>query len=505
MRGRSPFSALRWLSLVFVLAGVIIFTLQLVRFSRLWANFPPGLTIAGIPVGQINRQQAAERLLATYSLPVELHYGNAVIQLAPSVVGFQLDMDNMLAAADLERTRQTFWEAFWNFLWGRTGARTDIPLRDTYSEERLRHYLNEEIAARYDQAPTPAMPVVGTVNFELGKPGTALDVERAIPLIEAALRSPTQRIVTLPLQRTSPGRPPFRNLEILLKQTIDGSQFDGLLGLYLFDVQTGQELHLLYRQGRDLPTQPDAAFSAASAIKVPIMVSIFRRIDLSDLDEEEDSESASVALKLMEEMITRSGDAPADQLMESILDKARGPLQVTEDMQALGLENTFSAGYFYNTAPLLGNIKTSANQRTDVQTDPDPLSQTTPTEIGMLLGDIYQCARSGGGALVAIFPGEITQAECENMIKFLLDNHASVLIEAGVADGTPVAHKHGWIQDSYGVIRDVSDAAIVFTPGGTYVLTVFLNHADQIDWATATDLVRDLSRAVYNFYNLPSP
>jgi beta-lactamase class A len=502
VRSRTPFSALRWLSLFFILAGVILFTLQLVRFSRVWANFPSGLTMAGIPVGHLNRQEAAERLRSVYSLPVELHYGEAVIQLPPSTVGFELDIDNMLAAAELERTRIPFWEAFWNYLWGQPGTTTDIPMRISYSEERLRSYLRDEISARYDEPPSPATPVVGTVNFRPGTMGTEVDIDRSVLLIDAALRSSNQRSVVLPLQRAMPGRPALQNLEILLRQTIDIAGFDGLISIYLLDLQNGQDLHFVYQQEQALPTQPDAPFSASSTIKIPIMISTFRRIDL---DNAPDAPETVEALRLMEEMIVRSGNPPADQLMGTYLDATRGPLLVTEDMRQLGLENTLMAGYFYVGAPLLQRIDTPANQRGDLIVSLDPYSQTTSTEMGMLLSDIYQCAREGGGSLMAIFPGEITQAECQAMVQFLLKNHIAVLIQAGVADGTPVAHKHGWVQDQFGVIRDVSDAALVYTPGGNYVLTIFLYHPVQIIWDTTSKMVADLSKAVYNFYNLPSP
>jgi hypothetical protein len=40
----------------------------------------------------------------------------------------------------------------------------------------------------------------------------------------------------------------------------------------------------------------------------------------------------------------------------------------------------------------------------------------------MLLVDIYQCAQTGGGSLVAVFPGDITQSECKSMISYLTQN-----------------------------------------------------------------------------------
>jgi beta-lactamase class A len=502
VRSRSPFSALRWFSLFFIIGGVALFTLQLVSYSRAWATFPPGLSIASIPVANLDRQQAAERLRGAYSIPIEMRYGEAVMHLSPSTVGFELDIDTMLSAAELERTSQPFWSAFWNYLWGGPGISRDIPLRMTYSEERMRQFLREEVAVRYDHPPSPAMPIVGTINFSPGSLGTALDVERAIPLLEAALRSPTQRQVILPLTRTSPSRPTFSNLDILLRQTVEISEFDGLLGLYMQDLQTGQEIHFVYQSGQNVPTQPDAVFSASSSIKIPIMVSVFRRLNF---DMNPEAPEVVEAIKLMEEMVVRSANPPADQLMQSYLEQTRGPLYVTEDMKTLGLENTFMAGYFYNGAPLLTRFQTPANQRRDINVTPDPYSQTTVSEMGMLASDLYHCAQSGGGNLIAVFGGEITQAECQVMMQLLLKNHIAVLIQAGVADGTPVAHKHGWVPDQFGVIRDVSDTAIIYTPGGNYVLSVFVYHPTQIIWTNVSQLITDLSRAVYNFYNLPSP
>ena len=89
------------------------------------------------------------------------------------------------------------------------------------------------------------------------------------------------------------------------------------------------------------------------------------------------------------------------------------------------------------------------------------------------------------------------------MINYLIQDRIALLIQAGVPDGTNVGHKHGWVPDIYGIIHDMSDAAIVFTPGGDYVLTVFMYHPVQIVFDPANNLVKDLSRAVYNYYNIP--
>lgn len=500
MGSRGPISALRFISFALLLAAIVLTTLQLVRFSRVRSYLPAGLIVASVPVGGLDRQQAAERLLEVYSMPVELHFGNAVIQMEPSVVDFKLDVESMLAMANLERTQKVFWTDFWDYLWGRSAYPSQIPLSASFSEQRLRAYLEAELAARYNQPATPPLPKPGTAQFEPGVDGIALDVDASLPLIQSALVSSQSRVVTLPLKRTSPSRPAFKNLEILLKQTIqvsdfgDGKPFDGLAGVYLLDLQTAQEIHFAYRNGEDLPVNPDIAFTASSIIKIPIMVSAFRRMG-NDADPE--------TLKLLEDMVDKSGNEAADWLMDRVIDPERGPLLVTEDMLKLGLKNTFLAGYFSFGSPLLQAFKTDANQRTDVFTDPDPYSQTTPSDIGMLLEDIYQCSQTGGSALTAVFPGEITRDECKNMDTYLLNNHLPVLLTAGLKEATPIAHKHGWVSVN-GIINTIGDAGIIYTPNGDFVMVVFLYHPQQLLWDPASKLIADMATAAYNYYDLPS-
>lgn len=458
------------------------------------------MTIAGVQVGGVSPQIASERVLQVYSSPIKVQYGEASFHIDPSVVGFELDMDSMIAAADLERTGGSFWGGFWNYLWNRDPEPVEVPLSFTIAEERLIAYLRDEISARYDEPPTPAQPVPGGTTFTAGNSGTVLDLERAIRLIEDTLQSPDNRSVVLSFQRTSAGRPTFDTLKILLQQNISVAGFDGVMGVYLFDLQTGQEIHFAMDQGREIPTNPDVAFTASSTVKIPIMVSYFVKYGSAALDE--------LSSTLILDMIRKSENPPADRLMES-LDQFRGPLVVTDDMRKIGLENTFLAGFFCSAefpCPLLQQFDTPANQRTDVFTDPDPFNQTTPSEAGMLLADIYQCAASGGGALVAAFPDKINSEICRRMVGYLAADKIGVLIEAGVPEGTQVAHKHGWITEtSSGVIKNISDAGIVYTPGGNYILVIYAYHPVQTIWEPVSTLFAQLSQAVYNFYNSTAP
>jgi hypothetical protein len=223
------------------------------------------------------------------------------------------------------------------------------------------------------------------------------------------------------------------------------------------------------------------------------MVSVFRRLD-GEPDVETD--------KLLRDMIQESGNEAADWVMQRIIDPDLAPLDVTDDLRSMGLEDTFLAGYFYQGAPILRLYETPANQRTDVFTDPDVYSQTTPSDMGVLLAAIYQCSQAGSGLLTETFPGEITQQECQSMLAYLAGNKTPYLIESGVPEIIDVIHKHGWVS-FLDVINAIGDAALLYTPGGDYVLVIFTHHPDGLLWDPTSALVSDLSRAVYNFYNIP--
>lgn len=474
-----------------ILMALVLTVFELVQYSRIRSSFPPGMRIAGVPVGGLNQESAAERLVQAYGVPVELRYGDAVIQVKPQVVGFELKLDEMLAAADLQRITQPFWSAFWDYLWNQLLTPKSVPLSATISEERLRTYLKNEIAVRYDQPPEASIPLPGTTSFQSGNPGTVLDMDRAVVLIEDALRSPNARVVNLTYSQVKPPRPSLVNLEVLLKQIVDVSGFDGVVEMYMLDLKTREEMNFAYRNGEDLA--PGIAFTAASTMKIPIMTSTFRRVS---------EPTPQTVLDQMALMIEQSENGPADRLMQNVLDLNLGPLQVTEDMQAIGLANTFIAGYFYPGAPLLQRFTTPANSRTDVNTEPDVYNQTTPADLGMLMDDLYQCANNGGGTLTAAYAGQVSQAECQQMLDFLSLNDIAVLIKAGIPEGTRIAHKHGWIIENDGYLHTMGNAAIVYSPAGDYVLVIFMYQPVQLVFDPANVLFANLSRAVYNYYNL---
>lgn len=492
MRRRNNFSALRWISVIFIVIAMILSMIELAQYSRIRSNFPSGMVIAGVQVGNLDRTTAANRILQTYSTAIELRYNNAAIQIKPGTAGFELDLEGMLTAADMQRVSQSFWTGFWDFLWNRAVQTSEIPLRASLNSDRLRTYLVNEVASRYDEPATPAMPVPGSTIFTPGKTGNTLNIDRAIQLIESALRSPSNRVVNLTFENTSAPRPSLLNLQVLIQQVVLTNQFDGIMDIYLEDLQTNDTLHFAVQNGATLPVEPDIAFSAESSIKIPIMVSIFNRTD------EPTPENITTAMQLM---IEQSGNNPADTLMDAVLTKGYGPLEVSQDMQSLGLQNTFLGAYMARP-DFLQRITTPANTRTDIFTDPDPYSQTTPLDMGLLLGDIYMCANNGGGGLSAALNNAVSMTECQQMINLLAGNKTvAILLQAGLPEGTRIAHKHAYATESDGVIHTMGDSGIIYSTGGNYVVSIFLYHPVQLVWDPVNKMVSEVSQSIYNYFN----
>ncbi len=87
------------------------------------------------------------------------------------------------------------------------------------------------------------------------------------------------------------------------------------------------------------------------------------------------------------------------------------------------------------------------------------------------------------------------------MVENLLSNRMGALIEVGVALEGSVAHKHGWTNALDGLIHSISDVGIVYSPGGDYVLVIFIHSSDQLLFEEGNLLFARLSQSIYNAYN----
>jgi hypothetical protein len=487
-----PYTAI--VSLVTILASVALFFVQLGSFSQARQRMPAGVSMAGVPVGGLTRAAAQARVEEVYGSLITLHYRDNTIMLDPATIGFRIDSDAMLSRADELRTEGAFWSAFWDYLWRRPENEYQVNLVMEYSEELLSSYL-VDIAARYDRPPVPAQPVLNTLSFQTGSPGYTLDIDRSASAIVEVLQRPTDRTADLVIAEGASPDPSLDTLRDLIVMYLDQQEYRGLASVYVIDLQTGDEMELNVDYDRVEPTfhDYDIAYAGMSVMKIPIMVEMYRYLDWAPYPNEWD---------ILNETMTLSGNFTANLILEEIGegDGWTGSDVVTRSMWYLGLTNTFIAAP-YDEEEEPAYISTTARECSRagqcVNTFPDIYMQTTPRDMAVLLDMIYQCAEYGGGGLMAAYPGDFTQTECQSMIDLMAANAEGVLILAGVPEeGTIVAHKHGWIGDTH------ADAGIVLSPGGDYVLVMFMwDNVDWLDYQISFPLMAGISQATFNYFN----
>jgi len=229
-------------------------------------------------------------------------------------------------------------------------------------------------------------------------------------------------------------------------------------------------------------------FHAASTMKVPVMIQIFRDADagLLRLDDsltvhtafpslvpaeafivgkEDDSDSTlyeSVGRnrsvrELLELMITRSSNLATNILIERV-----GAVRAQASARALGAWSI----------QVLRGVEDGQAYRAGLN------NTTTARDLGVLL--------------IAIVQGRAaSRPSCDSMLAILGRQEFNEGIPVGVPPGTRVAHKTGWIGEVV-----YHDAAVVYPArGGPYVLTVLTGGIKED--SVAHNLVADLSRLVY--------
>ena len=114
-------------------------------------------------------------------------------------------------------------------------------------------------------------------------------------------------------------------------------------------------------------------------------------------------------------------------------------------------------------------------------------------------GDSFTCAKDMGRLLASIYRGECVSEEySQKMLDFLLEQYFRSKIPAGVPSVTRVANKTGETDD------ENHDAAIVFSEGGDYVLTVMTQYK-QNAWSLDENIA-EVSEIVFDFFNgIPYP
>jgi uncharacterized protein YraI len=253
--------------------------------------------------------------------------------------------------------------------------------------------------------------------------------------------------------------------------------------LYLLDLQTNEALSF----------GSETAYSGMSLSKIAILTEFYGMLDNAPDNAE--------AFEIAEAMVCSENTSTNDMLtLIGGGSPYQGAALVTERMRGLGMDDSFIvAPYFPDDRMTPEPVRLPTTDADQTATTPDTSNQMTVDELGGLLGSIYTCAVDEGGPLLTAYPDDYTPAECRQMINTMSNNRINALIEMGVPEGTVVAHKHGWIDDTHG------DAGIVITPGGAFVLVAAVHNPVWMDFGESFPLIAEISRTVYNYYNPDAP
>lgn len=253
---------------------------------------------------------------------------------------------------------------------------------------------------------------------------------------------------------------------------------------------SGAEVGFYYRNpatGDSLLFNPDLRMHAASMMKVPVMIQLYRdadtgRLALDDsvtivnefasiadgsryrLDPEDDSEETLyervgervTVRELIELMITLSSN-----LATNILIELAEPRRVTQTMRALGADSIL----------VLRGVEDLAAYERDLN------NTTTARDLGVIFTALAEDRAA-------------SPAACEEMLDILSHQEFNEGIPAGLPRAVQVAHKTGFIT---GISHD---GGVVALEDGTRYVLVVLTRGIQ-DAAQADALIADLSRMVY--------
>lgn len=472
------------------------------------AVLPAGLSIAGLPVGGLTLEEARaaleEHLLPSFYRPLPLLLGDEAYFLDPAVVGLRVGVEQALARAEERISRPPRVEGIY-LLPGRESQDIpvweDIPLPVQLNERELGLQV-QLLARRYDREALPLRPAVLTdtalleamgvripawspgepvVVFQSSCDGRRLDVEAARPRVEAALKEGRRDPLVLPVEEVPAPPADMALLEEVLREQVAG--MPGVVGVYVQDLGSGREAGVHDR----------VIFSGASVIKIAILLQAYQVLD---------APPQGAVARDMWAMMVYSDNAAADRLLALAGggDGVRGARRMSEMLGRLGLEHSFMRDTYGEVGPAGGRMAggrpggRAAPWGQEPTTDPDDLLQTTPRDMGRLLAYIYGCTQ-GKGPILETFPGQVTAEECREMVDLMLQNADRERLVAGLPEGIPVAHKSGWIPDMK------ADAGIVFSPGGDYVVSIFVWEGGGLTDAEGNPRIAALSWVVYSFFN----
>lgn len=280
-------------------------------------------------------------------------------------------------------------------------------------------------------------------------------------------------------------------------QALGNLMWDGVLRAG-FDPATSK-FAAMYLQnlgtGEEITFGNQYAFSGTSINKVAILAALFSVID--------GPPDYATAVDIANTMIC-SENTSTNNLLARIGggDLYLGAERTSQLLSTLGLRRTFiTAPYVIAGVDLpqpTSPIRYPDTDADQVKARPDSTNQMTVDEMGYLLSSIYECAYDETGPLIERSTA-FTPQECRKMLHVMSNNTVDAFAKAGVPDGITVAHKHGWTAETHG------NAAVVFTPGGDYVLVMMMYQPEWLVFSESLPRVAETSRLMFNFLNPLTP
>lgn len=484
MKEKASFAFLIFLGAAFVLLsiGVLVYSIGLANDSQ--STYPKGSKWGNYDISGMTPAQAKDAVDLVYSSPVVVHWQDKVLNLNP------IDFGLNIGEAPEVSLPETNAERLMNVLWGRSSEPVFSELIPKIDRSKVEAFVDSHFQDAMTAQQVKVVPIDGTTQFTVPDVNEYVNRDELVSAISSALVDLNNRDVDVTTKVAEGSKASTEDLKAFLQGIIRNSGFRGVIEIYFKPVDE-EALSFAETQGKEVSA--GIAFSAASTIKIPVMAAA--------LNEYPDPVPQEADLWIRK-MIGLSENPPADALMIDAFGSELAPLDVTKLMQqSMGMPNSFLLGLFKLGSPLLDtNMKTEANTRADYRFDLDAYNQSTPSDMGVLLNSIYHCARGETNPKI-LLPEGISQADCQYMIDRLAENKIGALAEAGVPDGTKVAHKHGWTEESDGYLHTISDTGIIFTPGGDYVYAIYAYQKSQLLFDPANALIAQIGQVLYNYMN----
>jgi beta-lactamase class A len=242
--------------------------------------------------------------------------------------------------------------------------------------------------------------------------------------------------------------------------------YNGVAGLYVWDLEEGSGYGI----------RPEEQFFAASTIKIPVMVAVYRKVEEGELEfsqeveiREEDWAAGAGWLQwekagtrqtvgdLLILMMTQSDNVAANALVRTV----GGADHVNEVARSMGAEDTL---LYQKVSSERGAVPALDNR-------------STPRDMATMMQQIAE----GEAA---------SQKSCGYMIDLMHKNRLDWWLDEGLSSGVDAANKAGWLYRVY------DEVGIVENDDRRYAIAILSKHGEA-EVQQGQDLIKNLSSAVW--------